>query len=307
MIGDPIDHSFSPRLFAFLFAELGIDAIYTALRIAPGVLAETVELARRGRFVGLSVTLPHKEAIVPLLDDLDGAAARVGAVNVVARDGEGRLHGHNTDVAGVQKALEVEGGRADDARVLLLGAGGAARAAAFALSAAGASSITIANRDPERAARLARALMAGDGAHRDGDRYAPRGIGERPCQMPGPTQPHLLSRRLVTAVPLQADPLAEPLANADLIINATSCGLDAPADDPLPAGLALEPRHTVLDMVYRPLETALLARARAAGATCIDGLWMLAFQAIAALQLWTGHEEPDLAPRIHDLLAGMAP
>jgi shikimate dehydrogenase len=309
VIGDPIEHSLSPRLFAWLFGELGIDAHFTALRVSPAELPEAVGRLRRGLFAGLAVTLPHKEAILPLLDDVHPAARRIGAVNVAVRDPAGRVRGHNTDGVGFRLALEAAGGRPGGARVVLLGAGGAARAAAFTLVGAGAKSVAIANRSPKRAVRLALELVEA-GAHPEADLRRRWEAGERPPPRPGlppPAQPpdlaHPAGRPFVTALPLEARALAAPLAHADVVVNATSVGLMDPAADPLPAGLRLEPRHVVLDMVYRPLETALLARARAAGATPVDGLWMLAHQALEALRLFTGRAAPGLAPSLHDVLA----
>lgn len=310
VIGDPIEHSLSPRLFAWLFGELGIDAHYTALRVPPAALAEAIGRVRRGLLAGVSVTIPHKEAVLPLLDDVHPAARRIGAVNAVVRDAAGRVRGHNTDAPGFRLALEQQGRTAGGARVLLLGAGGAARAAAYALVGAGAKSVTIANRTPARAVSLALELVEAGGAHPEADLRRRWDAGERAPRrpdLPAPASPADLAdpagKPFVTAVPLDARALAAPLAHADVVVNATSVGLSAPAADPLPAGLRLESRQVVLDMVYRPLETALLARARAAGAVPVDGLWMLAFQALEALRLWTGRTEPGLAPALHDLLA----
>lgn len=314
VIGDPIEHSLSPRLFSWLFAGLGLAAHYTALRVPPEALPEAVGRVRRGHLAGLSVTLPHKEAILPLLDDVHPAARRIGAVNTVVRDAAGTLRGHNTDAPGFRLALEHAGFRPGGARVLLLGAGGAARAAAFALVAAGAKSVVVANRHPERALRLALELVEA-GAHPEGEVRRRWEAGARPPPRPGlpppPSPPDLADpagRPFVTVVPLDPRALAVPLAHADLVVNATSVGLAAGAD-PLPPSLSLEPHHTVLDMVYRPLETALLRRAAAAGARAVDGLWMLVFQGLEQLRLWFPELRTDphrLAPAAHDLLAGEA-
>src|SRR5690606_5937393 len=144
VIGDPVEHSLSPRIFARLFAELGLEGHYTALRVTPSELEEALARVRRGALAGVSVTLPHKESILPLLDDVHPLAARIGAVNCVVRTQAGTLQGFNTDLAGFRHALEEGGERLAAARVVLLGAGGAGRAAAFAAVSSGAKSVAIA-------------------------------------------------------------------------------------------------------------------------------------------------------------------
>lgn len=305
VIGDPVEHSLSPRIFALLFAELGEGAHYTALRVTDSELPEAVARVRRGVLNGLSVTLPHKETILPLLDDVHPQAARIGAVNCVVRTQAGTLQGHNTDLVGFRQALEEGGERLAAARVVLLGAGGAARAAAFAAVSSGAKSLVIANRSPERAMRLGLELVQTglawpEGELRrhweSGERAPPRAGALRIGEMPaGPS-----GKAFVSVLPLEAQALAQSIAHAEILVNATSVGLRENDADPLPAGVALHDGLTVLDMVYRPLETALLRRAKAAGATTVDGLWMLVYQALEQLRLWTGHvAAPQLGARLH--------
>ena len=194
-------------------------------------------------------------------------AARTGASNCIVRAPDGRLVAHNTDVEGVTAALAQHGCSLAGSAVLLLGAGGAARAGAVAAREGGAARLWIANRHPSRAIELASAF--------DGE-----------------------------ALPLTAEALGPVLPRADLVLQATSVGLDAPGDSPLPPGCVLHDRLTVMDMVYRPLRTRLLRDAEAAGARTIDGLWMLVFQGIAALRLWMGTEPAaDVAPALHAHLA----
>ena len=267
VIGDPIAHSASPRLFRWLAARLGLALTYEAMRVPAGSLAEVLEEARAGRWDGLSVTIPHKQDALVLADRADPRAARTSAANCLVRSPEGRLIAHNTDAEGVVQALGQHGRALAGSGVLLLGAGGAARAGAMAARDGGASRLWIANRHPARALDLASAFA-----------------GE--------------------ALPLTAEALGPVLPRADLVLQATSVGLEAPEDSPLPPGCVLHDRLTVMDMVYRPLRTRLLRDAEAAGARTIDGLWMLIFQALAALRLWTGAEPgADVAADLHAHLA----
>ena len=263
VIGDPIVHSASPRLFRWLADRLGLDLAYEAVRVPPGSLASVLEEARGGRWDGLSVTIPHKQDALVLADRADPRATRTGAANCLVRAPDGRLVAHNTDVEGLTGALARHGVTMTGSAVLLLGAGGAARAGAVAAREGGAARLWIANRGPKRALELASAF--------DGE-----------------------------ALPLTVDALGPVLPRADLVLQATAVGLDAPGDSPLPPGCVLHDQLTVMDMVYRPLRTRLLADAEAAGARTIDGLWMLVFQGLAALRLWTGVEpRAEVAPALH--------
>lgn len=253
VIGDPIAHSASPRMFRWLAGRLGLTLTYEAVRVPAEALAGVLEEARAGRWDGLSVTIPHKHDALVLADRSDPRAARTGAANCIVRGGDGRLTAHNTDVEGVLQALSHHGVSLAGTSVLLLGAGGGARAAAAAAREAGAGRLWIANRHPTRALELASAF--------DGE-----------------------------AVPLTADALAPVLPSVDVVLQATSVGLDAPEDSPLPPGCVLHDQLTVMDMVYRPLRTRLLRDAEQAGARTVDGLWMLVFQGLAQLRLWTGAE-----------------
>jgi len=267
VIGDPIHHSASPRLFRWLAGTLGLPLTYEAVEVPSGSLPAVLEEARAGRWDGLSVTIPHKQDALVLADRADPRAARTGAANCLVRSAQGRLVAHNTDVEGVVQALARHGRSLAGSALLLLGAGGAARAGAVAARDARASRLWIANRHPARALDLASAF--------DGE-----------------------------ALPLTAQALGPVLPRADLVLQATSVGLDAPDDSPLPPGCVLHDRATVMDMVYRPLRTRLLRDAEAAGSRTIDGLWMLVFQGLAALRLWTGAEPgPEVAAALHAHLA----
>lgn len=307
VIGDPVEHSLSPRIFARVFAELGIDAHYTALRVRPDELGEALGRVRRGALSGLSITLPHKEAVLPLLDDIHPLAARIGAVNCVVRTPAGNLKGFNTDLQGFRLALEEIGEKLAAARVVLLGAGGAARAAAFAAVAAGAKSLVITNRTESRAMALGleliqtgRAWPEGDLRRRweSGEQAPPRPAAATVVEPVGPS-----GKCFVSVLPMELAALQLALSHADILVNATSVGLRDPHGCPLPEGAQLHPGLGVHDMVYRPLQTELLRRSAAAGAATVDGLWMLIHQALEQLRLWTGKSSPPLlAARLHQQL-----
>ncbi|GLR46764.1 shikimate dehydrogenase family protein [Sphingomonas astaxanthinifaciens] len=160
VIGDPIAHSKSPLIHRHWLGKLGLDADYRAWRVAPGELADYLAARRDDPdWRGCNVTMPHKQAILALLDSVDPSAAAIGAVNTVGRNADGRLHGQNTDLHGIHRSLE--GVRLEDAEVVLVGAGGAARPAAYALRRAGVRRLTILTRDPAKGRRLADQLFPG--------------------------------------------------------------------------------------------------------------------------------------------------
>jgi shikimate dehydrogenase len=221
-----------------------------------------VEKLRRPEYLGANVTIPHKERVGQMLDGTDSWAGRVGAVNTIVKEGR-RLVGHNTDAYGFVRSLKDKAGfEIEDSHALLLGAGGAARAAAFGLAEEGIASLTIANRTLERARSLADSVRS---------------------LVPS-----------VTAIPLEAAFLAEALPGADLIVNCTPMGMSSGATrelTPLHAD-AIPSTALVYDMVYAPPETPLLLEARKAGARCLGGLWMLVYQGAAAFELWIGRDAP---------------
>jgi shikimate dehydrogenase len=281
VIGDPIEHSLSPQLFSLLFETCAPTTSslysYQAQRVPASELSDFVQFVRKtpSALSGFSVTLPHKVAICSLLDRLATSASIPGAVNCVERSESGLLIGHNTDAAGLLSALQRTRWPFENTNALVLGAGGAARAAVSTLVALKVDKVTIANRSMDSARALIEAL--------------------RPHAEP-------------SSVQLEAIPLAEvSQLNArefSHLINATSVGLSAPEDDPLPQEFKLEPQHHVVDLVYRPLRTALLRRAEKAGANKLDGLWMLIEQALWQLDLWTGLKPAsDVRRQAHLLLS----
>lgn len=258
LIGRPVEHSLSPPMHEAGFEALGLDARYVTFE--PADAAAAIRGADALGVAGLNVTVPFKEDALAAVR-LDDLAARVGAVNTVDFSGDPPT-GHNTDVAGVTRALDHHGVSPDGAAAVVVGAGGAARAAAFAL-AEPAASLHVANRTEERAERLAddvRASLSDD--------------------LDAPTT--------VTAGGLAT--LADRVPAADLLVNATSVGMESD-ETPVPVE-HLHEDLAVLDAVYAPLDTRLLREARAAGATTVDGAWMLLYQGVEAFERWTGTDAP---------------
>ncbi len=258
VIGSPVRHSLSPLLHNTAFAELGLDWVYVALEIAPGSAIEALSAMRTLGIAGFSVTMPHKEAVAAACDELTADAAALRAVNCVVNNG-GRLIGHNTDGDGFTDALATELGL-DPAglRCVVLGAGGAARSIGLALARRGAAQVAIINRTVARAEEAAA----------------------------------LFPEVAVVVAPGEA---ATFISDCDLIVNATSIGMGAEpadgADVPFDTEL-IRPEHTVVDIVYRPLVTPLLAAAQVRGARTANGVSMLTHQAAIAFTLWTGHTAP---------------
>ncbi|HPH02989.1 MAG TPA: shikimate dehydrogenase [Spirochaetota bacterium] len=257
IFGSPVGHSLSPVIHNAGFAAAGLDFAYLAFDV-PDIAAGLVA-ARTLRMRGLSITIPHKETVLPLLDEVDPLAVSMGAVNTVVNDG-GRLVGYNTDIDGVSGALEAWNIDCEGLQLVILGAGGAARAALFgALRRGRPDVIWIVARNAARGEALAAAAKA------------------------------------AAAVPVSvvADAQAVGLAGrAALIINATPVGMHPRiADTPLPAEL-LGPQQVVFDLVYNPLMTRLLREAAAAGAKVIGGDEMFMRQAFHQFVLWTGQAAP---------------
>ncbi len=254
VIGDPVRHSLSPALHNAGFEALGLDWVYLALPVPAAAGAEAIHAMRTFGLDGLSVTMPHKQAVAATVDRQTAAVEALGACNCVFRDGA-LLVGDNTDGDGFVRSLVQETGASlEGASVLVLGAGGAAISIIDAVHRAGAGQLLVHNRNPAR---------AGDAAD-----IAP-------------------SARVVTS-------LTAAVNDADVIINATSVGMDggpAPAVSPIDPDL-IDARHTVADIVYKPKITPLLAGAAERGAVTVGGLGMLLHQAAIAFEHWTGHAAP---------------
>ncbi len=263
LFGDPVAHSLSPLMHNRAFAERGLDWVYLAFRVPRERLAEAVRALPALGLAGVNVTIPHKEAVVPLLDEVSRTARLIGAVNTIVVEAEGRLVGHNTDAPGFAAALARQGVGLAGCHLLLLGAGGAARAVAFQAALDGAEAIEVCDLDGGRAAALTAELAT-----------------------------HFASCR-VHHLPLEPEAVAAALARATLLVNATPAGMEG-SEAAYPIDLeALHPGLFVYDLVYNPAETPLLAAARAKGLGCDNGLTMLALQGAAAFALWTGEPPPE--------------
>lgn len=262
ILGYPLGHSISPAFQQAAFEHIGLATRYEAWQTAPAALARAVSCLRQEGYLGANVTVPHKVAVRDHVDELDPWAEAIGAVNTIVNL-HGRLIGFNTDAYGLIQSLKSEARfDARGKRVVLLGAGGAARAAAFGLAREGVASLAIANRTVARAEELAADLR---------DTVAD-----------------------VLALDPESSTLAERTASADLIVNATSVGMrGGPAEDrsPVADGL-IPPACVVLDMVYNPEATPLLEMAKDAGASIVGGLPMLVHQGAAAFERWTGKKAP---------------
>lgn len=276
IIGYPIEHSISPRFQQAALDYCAVAATYRAYPVAPAEVAEFVAGLRRPGVRGINVTVPHKEAVIPLLDEVDDWAAAAGAVNTIVHR-QGRLTGYNTDGYGFLRALQEGAGFSPQGRrTLILGAGGAARGVVLALARAGAGPLTIANRTPQRAEGLAQ-LARG------------RGITAQ-------------------TIPLYDAALTAAAAAAELIVNCTTIGMThgpAAGGTPLPRP-AIPPGALVYDLVYNPLETRLLREAAQAGAATLGGLPMLVYQGAASFELWLERPAP-VAAMLAAATAAMSP
>jgi shikimate dehydrogenase len=261
LIGDPVEHTVSPAMHNAAFKKLGLDFLYLPFRVKPEALGEAVAGLRALNIIGFNVTIPHKVAVIPLLDSLDPLAEKIGAVNtVVNKDGE--LRGDNTDGPGFLQALLGRGVEVGGKNTVLLGAGGAARAIAYILAEEGAN-LTILNRQLEidQAEALARDIAED-------------------------------FRQAAGVMELGDENLKKALEKADMLVNATSVGMSPERDaTPVPAHL-LKSALVVFDIVYHPMKTRLLKEAEAAGARTINGVDMLAWQGALAFEKWTGQKAP---------------
>ena len=265
VIGDPIAQSKSPLIHNFWLGKLGIDAEYRACHVRPDELADYFALRRAdGHWRGCNITMPHKQAAMPLLDAIDPEAERIGAVNTVVREGDGRLIGYNTDAAGFLEPLRAELAQPHLFRMArILGAGGAARAIIAALAGHGFT-LVLAARDPGKARALLEELAPG-GEHHAIDLAHFAG----PCDFAFDDREQLF----------------------DLVVNASPLGMAG--QPPLAFDFShAPPGSTVYDIVTHPLETPLLAEARARGLPTIDGLAMLIGQAGVAFEKFFGQPAP---------------
>lgn len=256
LVGDPVRHSLSPVMQQAAFRELGLEAEYRLVRVPadqPGEVRTAIgELARSG---GGNVTVPHKQTAAAVLDVASDDVLLTGACNCFWSDGIGRLHGDNTDVGGILAVLQsIPGLEPDGASVLVLGAGGAARAAVVASSRAGAAGVSVLNRSPDPAAALVEQLDP-------------------------------VCRASISIAPTPINP-----ESYDLVIQATRLGL-SPAD-PLPLEIGDAPAEYAVDLVYARGETRWTKHARERGAQARDGLAVLFEQGVLSLERWLARPMP---------------
>ena len=261
VIGDPIEHTMSPVIHNAAFRNMEMDYVYLPFRVKKEEVGRAIEGMRALNIQGLNVTIPHKVAVIPFLDEMDPLADKIGAVNTIVND-NGVLKGYNTDATGFLQPLLEEGIEPKGKSVAILGAGGAAKAVSFILADGGAR-IVILNRRlemdwaEELAGRISQAFS-----------------------------------RETTALELNRENLAGVLEKTDILVNTTSVGMSpdtgkTPVDTDL-----LRPGLVVYDIVYNPIKTRLRREAEAAGATVISGLDMLVWQGALAFERWTNRKAP---------------
>lgn len=263
ILGHPVTHSLSPRMHNAAFSAAGLDYCYLAFDVLPKDIEAAMRGVRALGFAGLNITAPHKLTALPFLDELTEEARAIGAANTAANL-DGHWIGTNTDATGFRKMLELNDLYRPGMKAVLLGAGGAARSALYALGKV-ASRVDVFNRTPERARSLIDSLEA----------Y--RGAGEWKL------------------FPLEKGALSARLKDADLLVNTTTVGMHPNyAASPLPEGTVLPARCAVVDMIYHPPKTRLLTDAEAGGSRAFSGHQMLLYQAVDAFKFWTG-VDPDVA------------
>ena len=258
VIGDPVEHSRSPQMHNAAFAKAGLDYVYVPFHVRPDDLADAIAGFKAINVVGINVTLPHKQAVIPSLTSISREAELIGAVNTLTFV-EGNIYGDNTDAPGVLKALEEDGsmsGAPVGESVVVLGAGGAARAVVVALALRGVASITIANRTVEKAVSLAEEMDRKTGV-------SMQGIG-------------LSDERLPLAV-----------RESNLLVNTATTSMDVTQPLLISADW-LQPDTIVYDIVYTPPVTPLMQAATERGCQTLGGIGMLVHQGAIAFEKWTG-------------------
>jgi shikimate dehydrogenase len=254
IIGDPIEHSLTPRIQNVAYHDICADVVNVAFRVVPDRLEQAVRGAQAMGYLGLMVTIPHKEAVLGLCDELRPNAQMMGAANLLQFQPDGKIVGHSSDGFAAVKSLQEEGVFVENSRIAILGAGGAARSLALTFALEGAAEIKILNRTVSRAETIAAEVER-------------LGVA-------------------ATAGPIGQNALEE----VDILVNATSLGMTPDIDTtPIPQSF-LRPEVAVYDIVYNPLETRLLREACEAGAHVVDGLGMLIYTNVYAAQVCAGLE-----------------
>lgn len=259
VIGDPINHSLSPIIQNAAFEAVDLNFVFLAYKVKTSGLEDAVNGARALNIRGLNVTMPHKTRIIDFLDRIDLSAQIIKSVNTVLNK-ENLLFGFNTDGVGALRALKENGVEPKGRKVLLLGAGGAARAIAYTL-AKEADELVVLNRTVKSSHNLAKLLE--------------KTVGKK-----------------VVAGSLSISDIQRNLQDSDILINATSVGMKPkPQESPVPIKL-LRRDLSVMDIVYNPIETRLIKDAKSMGAVVIGGIEMLIYQGAASFEIWTGKSAP---------------
>jgi len=259
VIGDPIEHSLSPIMHNAAFQALDLDYVYLAFKVKPSCVADAVNGIRALNIRGLNVTMPHKKSVMANLDRIDLSAQIIDSVNTILNK-DNLLFGFNTDGAGAVRALKENGVALKGRKVVLLGAGGAARAIAYAV-AKEADELAVLNRTVKDAQALARLVEKA-------------------------------ANKRIVAASIEPEDIDANLQDSDILINATSVGMKPhPEQTPVPIEL-LRSNLAVMDIVYNPLETKLARDAKALGAKVVSGVEMLIYQGAASFEIWTGKSAP---------------
>lgn len=274
VIGWPVRHSLSPPMHNAAFAALGLNWVYVPFAVAPEKVGEAMEAIRALALAGLNVTIPHKLAVLPFLEEISTDARILGAANTIVNQA-GRLVGHNTDGPGFLRSLREIGEDVAGRKVALIGAGGSARSVALAVCRAGAEQLAVVNRTVAKAEGVVAMLREA---------------------LPGVT---------AQAVALEENEAEATVRAAEVIIDSTAVGMYPNHEGaPVVPGVWLRAGQVVCDLTYNPRETVLLQAARAAGARTLDGTGMLVHQGALAFEFWTGQPAPVEAMRAA-LLAGL--
>lgn len=261
LLGSPVAHSFSPTIQNAAFAEAGLKWRYQAMEVSPEMLAATIARIRADGWPGANVTIPFKEAVLPLLDEIDPSAVRTSAVNTIVNK-DGHLVGHNTDLRGFMLDLRAHWQAPSAGRSLILGAGGAARAVAFGLAGAGLD-LTLIARSTSRAERLA------------------EDVGRE-------------AEVEVAVLPWARESFVSASVQSTLVVNATPLGMMPNIrKSPWPGDVPLPPAAFVYDLVYSPAETRFVKQAQQSGIGAVSGAGMLLEQAALSFELWTGLRAPQ--------------
>jgi len=259
VIGDPIEHSLSPTIHNAAFNHLKLDFVFLAFRVKAADLENAIRGMRGLGIHGLNVTMPHKSTVIACLDEVDSTVKFLVSANTILNK-NGKLSGFSTDGVGALKALRENGVELSEKKVLLLGAGGAAKAIAFAL-AQEARELAILNRASEKSKELAETLG------------------------------RMFNRKVVGGA-LSSDAIAKSLQDSDILINATSVGMHPEVNQSIVPPQWLRSDLAVMDIVYNPVETKLAKDAKAAGAKVVSGVEMLIYQGAASFEIWTGKSAP---------------